>query len=344
MPNHCARTKNVRRRYWLAGPIIGLPVVALMIVVPQAAFAATGVPLGTAASFGVLAATGITNTGVTTIQGDTGSLPTDTATGFGVCTGAPGEDCVTQNGTNYTDPASLTLASAKAAVGTAYGFAAGQSGTSEPVELGGRRLVPGVYKSGTFGMTGTLTLDGRGDHGAVFIFQTTSTLITNATARVLLINGAQECNVFWQVGSSATLAANTDFTGTIDAADGVSVMSGVTVHGRLFAETAAVTLIHDTIVAPGCNTTNPAVVVPPPTATATATPTPGASVSAAAAANDRLTGRSQVTRVPAGAVQSGDGSMSRPNNGAGRNLLIAGLVFACVAVPVSARRLRRRPS
>src|SRR5438132_10006300 len=95
---------------------------------------------------------------------------------------------------------------------TAYHEAAGRTTvTTVPTELGGTTLVPGVYSSaaGTFGITGTVTLNGQGDPNAVFVFQTASTLITATGSTVSLIGSAQSCNVFWQVGSSATLGGST---------------------------------------------------------------------------------------------------------------------------------------
>ena len=129
----------------------------------------------------------------------------------------------------------------------------------------------GVYNSasGTFGMTGTLTLDGENNADAIFIFQTASTLITGGTGNVSLIRGAQACNIFWKVGSAATLGAGSTFRGTILAHDDISLGDGVTVDGRLLAGeqasgAGAVTLIHDTIIKPTCVT---------PTTTSTTTTT-----------------------------------------------------------------------
>jgi hypothetical protein len=114
--------------------------------------------------------------------------------------------------------------------------------------------VAGVYNSasGTFGMTGTLVLDGANNADSIFIFQTASTLITGGTGNVSLIRGAQACNVFWQVGSAATLGAGSTLVGTVLAHDNISLGDGVTVEGRLLggeqaSGAGAVTLIHDTI-------------------------------------------------------------------------------------------------
>ena len=118
-----------------------------------------------------------------------------------------------------------------------------------PVELGGTTETPGVYASaaGTFGITGTLTLDAQGDPNAVFIFKAASTLITASASNVNLVNGAQAANVFWEVGSSATLGTSSTFQGNILALASITVTTGVTVDGRALARNAAVTLDTDTI-------------------------------------------------------------------------------------------------
>ena len=130
-----------------------------------------------------------------------------------------------------------------------------------------------MYKaSSSLDVGGSLTLDAGGDPNAVFIFQAPSTLITDSASSVVLTNGAQACNVFWQVGSSATLGTNSTFTGTILALTSISVKTGDTIAGRALARNGSVTLDDDTITAPSCSTTTP---TPTPTAT-TPTPTPTA--------------------------------------------------------------------
>ena len=224
---------------------------------------ATSVPLGTAGSFAVLAGSGITNTGATTIKGDVGSSPTPAETGFAAC---PAADCVTLTGANHTSPTPNDAVTVKAKIDltAAYNYAAGQVSTQVATELANQRLVAGVYSSasGTFQMTGTLVLDGQNKTNGVWIFQTASTLITGGTGNVSLIRGAQACDVFYQVGSAATLGAGSTLKGTILAHDTISLGNGVTVQGRLLAGeqasgAGAVTLIHDTIVSPLCVTTTP---------------------------------------------------------------------------------------
>jgi hypothetical protein len=126
-------------------------------------------------------------------------------------------------------------------------------------------LVPGVYASATLGLTGTLTLDG----GGVYIFQAGSTLITAPGSKVELINGASACDIYWQVGSSATLDTTTSFKGTIMALTSIALNNGVTLEGRALARNGEVTMINDTIDSSTC-------AAPSPSPTPKAKPKPGA--------------------------------------------------------------------
>lgn len=196
------------------------------------------VGLGTAGGFAVLAGSGITNTLATTISGDVGSSPTSTETGFG---------SITLSGANHNDPDpnDAVTQAAKNDLTSAYTDAAGRVFTVALSELGSTIKLPGVYKntaSSDFQITGVLTLDAQGDPNAVFIFQSDSTLITASNSSVSLINGAQACNVFWQVGSSATLGTGSNFQGTIMAQQAITDNGGSTINGRLLASVQAVTL------------------------------------------------------------------------------------------------------
>ena len=231
--------------------------------------AATAPSLGTAQSFAVLAGSGITNTGPTTITGDVGTFPTTTEVGFG---------SITLNGANHVGDA--VTQGAKTDLVTAYNVAAGQLPTTTiPTELGGSVLLPGAYDSaaGTFGITGTLTLNALGDPNAVFVFKMASTLITAAGSSVVLTNGAQACNVFWQVGSSATLGTNSFFTGNILALTSISLTTGANVVGRVLARNGAVTMDTNVITATNC------AVIPPFIPTATLVPAAATATSVAAA-------------------------------------------------------------
>ena len=120
------------------------------------------------------------------------------------------------------------------------------------MELGGTTKTPGVYASpaGTFGITGTLALDAQGDPNPVFILKAASTLITASASSVDLVNGARSSNIFWVVGSSATLGTSSILRGNVLVLASITVTTGVTVDGRTLARTAAVTLDTDTITRP----------------------------------------------------------------------------------------------
>ncbi|MEV0363231.1 ice-binding family protein [Nocardia fusca] len=200
------------------------------------------VDLGTAASFAVLGASTVTNTGTTAITGDLGVSPGTAVTGF-----PPGT--VTGGAIHAGD---AVAAQAHTDLQAAYTDAAGRTPTATvTADLAGQTLTSGMYNATAgIGLNGTVTLDGQGNPGAVFIFQAGTTLITGANSVVNLVNGATADNVFWQVGSSATLGANTDFAGSLLAATSVTVTTGVTADGNILALNGAVTLDTNTITAP----------------------------------------------------------------------------------------------
>jgi hypothetical protein len=112
--------------------------------------------------------------------------------------------------------------------------------TLASTELSGLTLLPGVYCTAT-GLTLTNTplyLDAQWDSNAQFIFQTATTLITSTNTQIILLNGALVKNIYWQVGSAATLGTSSSFMGQILASTSISVDVGVTVVGRLFAQAA----------------------------------------------------------------------------------------------------------
>lgn len=227
------------------------------------------VGLGSAASFAVLAGSTITNTGPTTISGDIGLHPGTAVTGFG---------SVTQTGTLHV--ADAVASGAKSALATAYDDAAARPSSIIATELGGQTLLPGVYSSasGTFGVTGALILDGQNDPSAVWIFQTASTLITAVGSSVAFINGGSYCNVFWKVGSSATIQAATQFKGTIMALSSITLVTGARVDGRALARNGAVTMDTNVVTRAACGALPPPTPTPTPSLTPTPTPTPTPSV------------------------------------------------------------------
>ncbi|MDX3537160.1 ice-binding family protein, partial [Streptomyces sp. MB09-01] len=199
--------------------------------------------LGTATNYAVLAGSTVTNTGPTVINGDLGLHPGTSVTGF-----PPG----IVNGTQHITDAAA--AQAKSDLVIAYNDAASRGpGTATPPDIGGLTLAPGVYTaSSTLNLTGTVTLDGQNNPEAVFIFQIPSTLITAPNSVVALINGANACNVFWQVGSSATLDTNTQFKGNILALTSITLNTGAVLEGRALARNGAVTLDTNTITRAAC--------------------------------------------------------------------------------------------
>ncbi len=221
---------------------------AMLIAMQGPAMAATAPPLGTAGTFAVLAATTVTNTGSTVVNGNLGLSPGTSVTGFGPGTG-------TLNGAeDVNDPAA---AAAETDLTTAYNNAAGQPPTTTGVNsIANQTLTPGVYNSASSMLVnGTVTLDAQGDPNAVFIFQVGSALTTASASAIALINGAQACNVFWQVGSSATIGTGSSFAGSILALTSITVTTGDTVNGSVLARNGAVTLDDDTVTAPTCQTT-----------------------------------------------------------------------------------------
>jgi hypothetical protein len=206
------------------------------------------VNLGSAASYAILAGSTVTNAGATFINGDLGLSPGTAVTGFG-----PG----IENGTARVSP-DANAASAESDLTAAFNDVAGRT-TNQIVqptgELGGLILAPGLYKApapGSFAIsTGDLTLDARGNSSAVWIFQMpSSTLTVGSGLQVILINGAKASNVFWQVGSSATVGG-TLFRGNILASASITLQTGAAVDGRVLTQVAAVTLVTNTVTKPG---------------------------------------------------------------------------------------------
>lgn len=259
---HVPFNNNSRFRAGVATAIAALTSIAMLLAFSGTAEASPEfVSLGNAGSFAVLAGTGITNTGATTISGNIGSYPTGSETGFST---------LTLNGTNY--PADTTSQSAQTSLVTAYNFAAAEGPQTAIAggTLGVETLTSGIYNSpNTIQLNGPLTLNGAGNANAVFIFQAGSGLTSASASDIILENGAQACNVFWQVGSSATLGTGSSFQGTILASASITLGTSAVVDGRLLANTGDVTLDTNTVTVPTC-----AAVSSSPTTSPTPTPTP----------------------------------------------------------------------
>jgi hypothetical protein len=283
--------------------VVALGVVFAAIGTHSAAAQQAPVGLGTAGSFAVLAGTTVTNTGPSTISGDLGVSPGSAVVGF-----PPG---TVSNGVIHA--ADAVALQAQADVTTAYNDAAGRATTATvTADLGGQTLVAGVYTGGALGLTGALTLDAQGDPNAVFVFQAASTLITASTSSVNLINGANPCNVYWQVGSSATLGTNSVFVGTVLALTSVAATTGATVQGRLLARNGEVTLDNNVITAASCASSTTTTTAVPTTTTAsgavpTTTTASGATTTVAPTTNLPATGATTGTAV-AGLFAVGIGS------------------------------------
>lgn len=200
------------------------------------------IEMGDANTFAVLGASTVTNTGPSTIFGDVGVAPGTSITGF-----PPGN--VSFGSIHENTPFAN---SAQTDALAAYNQLAGLTPTTDLTgqDLGGLVLTPGVYNfSSSAFLTGTLTLDAQGQSNPLFVFQIGSTLITASDASVNLINGDFDTSndVFWQVGSSATLGTNTEFIGTIIADQSATLTTGASLEGRVMALNAAVTLDSNTI-------------------------------------------------------------------------------------------------
>ena len=285
------------------------------------ALAATTPPdLLTAGNFAVLAGSAITNTGSTVINGDLGLYPQTAVTGF-----PPG----VVNGAKHVNDA--VAQQAQTDLTTAYNTAAGQTPTQDLTgqDLGGKTLTPGVYHfSSSAGLTGTVTLDAQGTKEAQFIFQIGSTLTTAKGSRVVLVNAADGCDVWWQVGSSATLGTSTVFRGNLMALTSITLTTGVNIaSGRALARNGALTLDTNNVSLPrACATSSTP--SPSPSASPSVSPSAGASPAASPGPSP-----SSSPRVP-----------TPPNTGAGQpdQNLLGVVLLACGALMLIATRRRSR--
>jgi hypothetical protein len=200
--------------------------------------------------FAVLAGTTITITAApppTTLVGDVGVSP-----GTSIVTLPPGQPV----GTVYAGGA--IAAQAQTDLTGTYNALAGMpcapANNRAGVDLGGKTLAPGVYcfPATSAGITGALVLDAQLDPNATWVFQIGTTLTTATNATVTVINGGSACNVYWQVGSSATLGTGTAFAGNVVAASSITMVTGSTLAGRALARTGGVGLQGNAITAAAC--------------------------------------------------------------------------------------------
>lgn len=231
--------------------VVAAAALAVLLCGPSPALAQSAPSLGSAASFAVLGASTVTNTGSSVVTGDLGVSPGTAVTGF-----PPGSIA---SGTLHSADASA--GAAQNSLTTAYNALASQACNQDLTgqDLGGKTLTPGVYCfSSTAQLTGTLTLNAQGDTSAVFIFKIGSSLTTASGSSVVVINAGSLCNIFWQVGSSATLGTSTSFAGNILALTSITLNTGASVTGRTLARNGAVTLDSNAVTA-ACTTGTPPV-------------------------------------------------------------------------------------
>jgi hypothetical protein len=224
------------------------PLRVAFLILPLLTLNAHASVLNSANAFGILGASAVTNTGPSVVGQDLGVWPGTSITGF-----PPGIVL----GTIHNDDAVAQQAQSDALTG--YNFLAGLALTQNLTgqNLGGLTLDPGVYFfSSSAQLTGALTLDFQGMNNAMVVFQIGSTLTTASASSVLVINPGTNDQVFWQVGSSATLGTTTAFYGSVIADQSVTLTTGATINcGRAIALNAAVTMDTNTVDTGNCVST-----------------------------------------------------------------------------------------
>jgi hypothetical protein len=263
------------RRAWRAG--IAFAMAIAFAAIPVAAQAAP-VNLATVAPFVALGGSTVTNTGPSVLNGDLGVAPGTSLVGFGL-------PAVVNGATHDND---AVAGQAQADLTAAYDVAAGQpvapANDLTGTDLGNRTLTAGAYRyTSSAQLTGPLTLDAQGDPNAQFVFEIAAELTTAPASSVSLINGASPCNVFWQVGSSATLDTTTAFQGNLMALTSISLNNGASVIGRVLARNGQISLINNVLDGSRCGTGSspppsgepPSGTVPPSSPETTGPATPG---------------------------------------------------------------------
>jgi hypothetical protein len=330
----------------------GVLLAAALVATGSSMALAAGVPgapgyLGAADPFAVLAGSTATNTGATThVWGDVGVSPGTAAVGF-----------QTNQVGGSVHAADSAAGDAQNALTDAYGAAAAAapSDSVDHAAVGNRTFLPGVYNAtSSMDLTGTVILDGRNDANATWVFQAGTTLTTATSSRVLVING-NPCNVYWQVGSSATLGSATRFVGTVLANTSITAVTSATIDGRLLARSGAVTLDSNQITQPRCSLTDQSGVTittatPTPTpsssSTPSARPTPAPSASKPATTPGTPTPTVSSTPAAGGSGAGGPTSLASTGSELGMPLALAGgllgLGLLLLAGPALGRARRRR--
>jgi hypothetical protein len=244
-----SRSATLSSERWLRDLVVVASVTLLALFTSTSA-AHASVPLGDADSFAILAGQSVTNTGSTTIDGDIGISP-----GAGAPSNLTDNGTITQDGTIHD--ADTVAQDAQASLTIAYDDAASRAVTETILpELAGQDLGPGVYQStgaGAFQLSAGSTLTLTGDAEDVWIFKSTSTLVFFTGSQIVL-DGVDPCNVFWQVGSSATLGTDTTIVGTIMALTTIALETGAELEGRALARNGSVTMDSNTITNAPCVT------------------------------------------------------------------------------------------
>jgi hypothetical protein len=226
-------------------------------VIPLQTIVQATINLRSTANYAILAGSLISNVPTSAVTGNIGLSPAagSKITGFGGGEITGIVYTVDASGPAGSVPNAVGLTAAKGDLTTAYNDAAGRTSTDIVLlagNIGGLTLTPGLYKSnGSLQISsGDLTFDAKGDATAVFIIQIASTLNTTSGRKVILQGGALASNIFWQVGTSATLGTTSVFKGTIMADQSISLNTGATIEGRLLARIAAVTINKSIVIKP----------------------------------------------------------------------------------------------
>jgi hypothetical protein len=294
-----APTRSKRGRRAVLVLVLGLTCAALPV-----AAQASPVGLGTAQPFVVLAGTTVTNTGPSVLNGNLGVSPGTALTGFGL-------PAVVNGSTHAAD---AVAGQAQLDLTTAYDVAAAQpSSDMTGIDLGNKVLSAGAYRfSSSAQLTGMLTLDAAGDANAQFVFEIGSTLTTASASSVVLVNGANPCNVYWQVGSSATLGTTTAFQGNVMALASISLNNGASVIGRLLARNGAVTLINNVLDSSRCTTGSDSTPTTTPGTPGAPTTPAGKAAAAELAARRLVTAQAaQISNPRATTTRNGSTSFTR---------------------------------